>query len=332
LQGVWCPEGCEVDAQGGIIGEVPVTRHRGYWLNALYSPWLTFAEIAHEFLISKKDPALFMNFVNSWLAEEWTEEVERIEMTTSTSTRPGLLKHVVPEGTLFLTCGMDVQIDRVYYVVRAWMEDENTSLLEEGILRTGDESDFQQAKDMLLDGQWESKDGDIFTLRAIGPDAQYRANEVYAFGRLSPERIYPIRGNPNTQHVPYMIAGLDQQRKDARRRNHRRRQQGLSLWNIDTGYYKTLISRLVRQQKWHLPPDVSGDYHRQFASQHKITERDSRGRAKEVWVKKPGYDADHFLDCEVYAVCVADIVGYFRNLLTPTPAPPSTWGDGRKSY
>ena len=45
-----------------------------YHLNSLYSPWLTFGDIAAKFISSKDEPALLMNFINSWLAEPWEDK------------------------------------------------------------------------------------------------------------------------------------------------------------------------------------------------------------------------------------------------------------------
>ena len=45
----------------------------GFWISSLYSIFLTWADIAEEFLKSKDDPELLQNFVNSWLAEPWED-------------------------------------------------------------------------------------------------------------------------------------------------------------------------------------------------------------------------------------------------------------------
>lgn len=45
----------------------------GYWINSLYSIFVTWADVAEEYLKSKDDPELLQNFVNSWLAEAWED-------------------------------------------------------------------------------------------------------------------------------------------------------------------------------------------------------------------------------------------------------------------
>ncbi|MEW8985761.1 MAG: terminase gpA endonuclease subunit, partial [Bacillus sp. (in: firmicutes)] len=50
-------------------------------INAIYSPWLRFGDVAYEFVTSKNDPDLLMNFINSWLAEPW--EQTTVKMNSS---------------------------------------------------------------------------------------------------------------------------------------------------------------------------------------------------------------------------------------------------------
>lgn len=62
------------------LGEWRVVRHNtkyvrtvAFWINTLYSPFVRWADIAKEFLLTKDDPDDFQNFVNSWLAEPWED-------------------------------------------------------------------------------------------------------------------------------------------------------------------------------------------------------------------------------------------------------------------
>lgn len=79
-----CPEcGCEIlDSDKPAMlkaGEWRAVKKRGigapksvgFWINSLYSVFVTWADAAEEFLKSKDDPEMLQNFVNSWLAEPW---------------------------------------------------------------------------------------------------------------------------------------------------------------------------------------------------------------------------------------------------------------------
>lgn len=48
-------------------------RKIAFWMNTLYSPFVSFSEVVKEFLESKDDPEKLQNFVNSWLAEPWED-------------------------------------------------------------------------------------------------------------------------------------------------------------------------------------------------------------------------------------------------------------------
>ena len=108
--------------------------HRGYRINALYSPWLAWSEIAAKFLESKDDPASLMNFVNSWLGWIFEEKSLKIEedylKTRSRENQEGIV----------LTAGVDAQKDAIYYVVRAWGYREESWLVEAGKLEAGVEN------------------------------------------------------------------------------------------------------------------------------------------------------------------------------------------------
>lgn len=50
-----------------------------YHLNSIYSPWVTFGDVAAKFLGAKDFPEELMNFINSWLAEPWEDKSSRMK-------------------------------------------------------------------------------------------------------------------------------------------------------------------------------------------------------------------------------------------------------------
>ena len=55
------------------------------------------------------------------------------------------------------------------------------------------------------------------------------------------------------------------------------------------------------------------EYAEQVTSEHKVNVR-SGGRTLQKWVPKSSHADNHYLDCEVYAMCAADTLGarYFH--------------------
>src|SRR5436190_7977556 len=99
--GEWRPEA--PDAGG---------RTRGYHLNALYSPvgWMSWGQIACEFVISHKDPDKYRVFVNTVLGEVWVADGgEAPDWQPLWARREDYKLGVLPMGVLLVTAGVDVQ-------------------------------------------------------------------------------------------------------------------------------------------------------------------------------------------------------------------------------
>ncbi len=92
----------------------------GFWISSLYSIFLTWADIAEEFLKSKDDPELLQNFVNSWLAEPWEDTKLKTSKELVMERQTELPEMIVPEWAKILTGGVDVQESSLYYTIRAW--------------------------------------------------------------------------------------------------------------------------------------------------------------------------------------------------------------------
>lgn len=110
LNGEWIPDKKEPN------------KNRGFWISSLYSPWLTWSDIAAEFLRSKDYIELLMNFVNSWLAEVWEEKIEETTVDRVRSLSRDYDEGLVPDDVLVLTAGVDVQKDHFYFVIRGHRE------------------------------------------------------------------------------------------------------------------------------------------------------------------------------------------------------------------
>lgn len=103
-----------------VRGSRQNARSVAFWINTLYSPFTSFAEIAYEFMRSKDDPELLQNFTNSWLAEPWEETRLKTSAELVLERRTEVPEFVVPEWAKLLTGGVDVQEGSLYWTIRAW--------------------------------------------------------------------------------------------------------------------------------------------------------------------------------------------------------------------
>jgi phage terminase large subunit GpA-like protein len=112
----------------------------GFHLSSLYSPWLTWGEIATEHKAAKDDPVRLKVWVNTKLAETWEDrDGEKLDAEGLMERRESY-GPAVPAQAAVLTCGVDVQDDRLELELVGWGRDEESWSVDYKIL-WGDPSD-----------------------------------------------------------------------------------------------------------------------------------------------------------------------------------------------
>lgn len=106
----------------------------GFQFNRINTPWFSFGAVAAEFLRCKDIPEDFMNFKNSWMAEEWVEQIEAKKEDELAMHRIELAPVICPPDTLALTCGVDPGQGGFWYVVLAWTKAFAPHLVQHGFL------------------------------------------------------------------------------------------------------------------------------------------------------------------------------------------------------
>ena len=292
MGGEWVPEKKEKN------------KNRGFWVSSLYSPWLTWSDIASEFLKSKDYIELLMNFVNSWLAEVWEEKIEETTVDKVRSLARDYDEGVVPDDVLVLTAGVDVQKDHFYYVIRGWGYYE-----ESWLIRAGRVEYWEDIVEVLFKTEYKrlgSLEPLAVYLACI--DSGFKTDEVYRFCRYWADKTKAIKGEEDISGGRFYRAN----KIDINSRTGAVIPGGLVLWHLNVTQYKDKINRLVTSNnpsKWHIFRNPSNEYLLQFTSEHKILIRNrTTGKAKEVWQKKKEASANHYLDAEVYGLAAADII------------------------
>jgi phage terminase large subunit GpA-like protein len=303
-KGMWVYEESDDDKRETDAERRARSHHKGFTINSLYSPWLSWSDIASEFIKSKEETELLMNFVNSWLAEVWEEKIEETTVDKVKVLAKDYTQGEVPGGVIVLTAGVDVQKDHFYYVIRGWGYQE-----ESWLVRTGRVEYWEDVADILFKTEYRKITGpERLSVYMSCIDSGYRTDEVYRFCREWPDKAKAIKGQDEISGGRFYRAS----KIDINSRTGAVIKRGLVLWNLNVSQYKNKISRLVSSkdpQKWHIFKDISDDYLAQFTSEHKILIRNKNtGRAKEEWRKKKEAIANHYLDAEVYAVAAADII------------------------
>lgn len=310
--GVWCPAGCHVRRVRGrpkVIGTPRTVRHRGYHITALMSPWVSFSEVAAEFLLSKDTPAGLMNFHNSWLAETWVEKTADLDLHGLCQVQLSYDPGTVPEPAQVLTAGGDVHLDRIDYVVRAWGVGEESWLVVEGSVDWigGDWGPFV---DEVLAPSFLKADGTALQVRALCIDSGYATSDVYAFSRKWAGRVFACKGGGPGMVLPWKMVLIE---RDPR--TGKPIPGGQKLWHVNVSYFKDKVQgwRTRKPYRWWIHGDTSARYQVEVTAEHKVLQRNRRtGGSTEIWQKRDQNVENHFWDDEVYAAGAAEIIGVPR--------------------
>ncbi len=275
-------------------------RSISYHLSSIYSPWVTFGDVAYEFRNSKDTPASLMNFINSWLAEPWrsakTKSTQALHFTESTYDRG-----VVPDKATLLIASVDVQLDHFWWEVRAYAPGVKSYLIDYGQASTWDD-----LEEIIVNREYPTEYGEPRQVMKAGIDSGFRTDEVYQFCARFPEICIPLKGSSNhkTLTAPYSMSSVEKGVIG-----------GLKLYVLNTDYWKDFIfARMVRPTDEvgtiHLFKDCPQEYTDHLRSEEKQEIRNVKtGEVTVQWKPLTGHPTNHLLDTCTYNAAVADIAG-----------------------
>ena len=268
-----------------------------FWLNTLYSPFTRFSQIAKAYLIAKDDTEALHNFTNSWLAEPWEDTKLKTNAETVMERQTDLPEFVVPEWTRLLTAGVDVQENSLYYIIRAWGEFWTSQLVTRGQVISF--NDIER----IMNLEYMKPDGTVKLVDLCLIDSGDQTDEVYDFAAINSEWCLPSKGTSSMVNY-FKLSSVNKTSSKA---------YGMTLALIDGGKYKDMIaSRMKRENgtgSWMVFDGIDLEYCMQVTAEHKITEKGGGGKLRTRWVQKTSHADNHYLDCEVYGMAAADILG-----------------------
>ena len=274
-------------------------RKVAYWLNTLYSPFVRFSEMAKEFLTSKDDPEKFQNFTNSWLAEPWEDTKLKTNADLVLERQTALQEYTVPEWAKVLTAGVDVQETCVYWTIRAW----GNYLTSQNIAH-GQAGSFAEVERIMNLQYLREGTGDPLVVALALIDSGDNTDLVYDFCASNSDWAMPSKGSSHPMDTHFRLSKVN--RTDSKA-------YGMPLAIIDTGKYKDMIAGRMRKENgtgsWMVYAGCDRTYADQVTAEHKINVKTAGGRTVQSWVLKTTHGDNHFLDCEVYAMCAADMIG-----------------------
>lgn len=268
-----------------------------FWMSTLYSPFTRFSQIAKAYLIAKDDTEALHNFTNSWLAEPWEDTKLKTNAETVMERQTDLPEFIVPEWTRLLTAGVDVQETSLYYIIRAWGEFWTSQLVTRGQVTSF--NDIERVMNL----EYMMPDGTVKLVDLCLIDSGDQTDEVYDFAAINSEWCLPSKGTSEMLNY-FKLSSVNKTNSKA---------YGMTLALVDGGKYKDMIaSRMKRNNgtgSWMVFSGIDLEYCTQVTAEHKITEKGGGGKLRTRWVQKTSHADNHYLDCEVYGMAAADILG-----------------------
>lgn len=353
--GVWCPKGCQVDADGQIVGTPHRSgRVRGYQLGSIYARSITFGRIAAAYLEARAAGDLGLrNFFNNWLGlpyrvrakvPQWRVLGDRL--------RGGHPRGTVPAAALFLTCGVDVQQDHCRWSVRGWGEGSSSWLVDWGMYqqRNGGDglgianSDLDQVTIEVLSKAWPLVSANatgqkVLHIRLLGADVGFEPHRVWDWVRKHPgDRVRAIAGDPHEASPFFRMNVVERSARDGKAYPG-----GMQRWGINTNTYKLNLQERWQRElgtpgTWLLtstPLEGAQTYLQQLTNEGRLAVLNEKtGRVDMRWqVIDPGL-GNHFWDIEVYNLALADMVtgGQWDNLTAEAIAAAKTTAGRDRIY
>lgn len=276
------------------------SRKVAFWINTLYSPFVRFSEIVSEFLSSKDDPEKLQNFVNSWLAEPWEDTKLNTSADLVLARQTELPEFIVPDWTVFLTGGVDVQENCLYWVIRAWGPHITSQLVARG-----QALDFFEVE-RIMNLAYEKENGEQFVVSLGLIDSGYSADDTYDFCTTNSEWALSVKGSNVPMQTHYKISKINKVNQKTSEA------YGITLVLVDGDKYKDMIAgRMARENgrgSWMVYNGCDREYADQVTAEHKVNMK-SGNRVVQKWVPKRSHIDNHYLDAEVYAMAAADMLG-----------------------
>ncbi len=302
-------------AAGRWIARYP-GRFPGFALDQLYSPFKTWDDIAARIVAAGTDPARLKVLTQQVKGLEWEDAGDAPDWEKLYARREDWPAGTVPHGGLMIVGAADVSHDGIWYEVVAFGRGRTTWSIDAGFIE-GDTAHVDapawRKLTEVYHRRYVAASGRDMPIQHFAVDSGdgKRARTVYDWVRGRPlalaikgvsGRNKPAVGTPSTMTVT---------------RSGRKTRRGLKVWPIGVDDLKAEFYAFLRIAPptdgaeqfapgyCHFPMGRDTRFFQQLTAEY-LDQAEVKGRIVSFWRQtRP----NHFLDCRVYAMAMADLLG-----------------------
>lgn len=291
-------------------------KHRSYHFDALSSPFVPWDVIAQRIVDAGADPAKLKTLNNLTFGLAYDMRGEAPEVETLMARRvEGRLGHI-PPGYLLLTIAADVQKRGIYVEVLAHKPDQQTWPIYidylDGATTDIDDGAFVALAE-LYRREWPDAYGNRWRFDEFVIDANYHTDAVYMFTRRHPG-VKAVKGADGWRRVPLGVATDQDVDYKGKKFKGGAKLRLVGTWDLKSTFYEYLARAPIVESNsvvyppgyCHLPMFLDEDYFKQITAEY-LDDDIVKGRLKKIWKQQGGNAPNHYLDCRVYNMAVADI-------------------------
>ena len=304
--------GQTVDARGVLRGEPPESSTASFLTSGLASPFVTFGDRAEAYVRAQRsgERAKIQSATNAQFGDLYAPGSDNVpESVEVYRLKISYKRGQVPVGVVTLTCAVDVQKNRLVYVIRGWGARSTSWLIQHGE-SWGPTDQFDVWND--LDDLLKTRIAGL-RIRICIIDSGFRPgkkdagpeNMVYEFCRQHQRNCRPAKGASHAMRTPLIVSKLEV-KPDGKRVKY-----GLDLLRINTDWSKLWVHERIRWPvdqlgAFYLPEDVSDDYCLQLLSEARLKSPDGRP----TWIQLSRNN--HYLDCEAMNWAAGELLNVQR--------------------
>ena len=253
-----------------------------FHLNALYSPWTTWAEVLMMFFKATQSREELQRFINSWLAEPFYQFGDGKEFDDLLN-KAKSAEHIeiVPVDHVAIVSA-DVQQDRLYFEARAHNKLRDSVGLDFGML-----PDFEELE--LVVNKWKPF--------AVAVDARYRTNEVlnWCFAQRRRGILAIPAFGVDSLMVPFRWGKIPIEGGTFKGKAVEAIRFRPNDWKDE--WFFRLKKLRTDMPKWEMCAGATDEYRKQLVNEVRSEKTVSGGRKMTMWVPRYSHAPNHYLDC-----------------------------------